>query len=243
MTPHNTGDISKRAKEALKVLRNVFPIPDFANICDDPFKVLIRTIISQSTTEINARKAFEKIAMKIQPLTPSRLVEAETKDIEDALRVAGLYKNKARIIKRLSSVILKEFNGSLDFIYTLPLNEARERLLKLPGVGPKTADILLLFCARRPVLPVDTHVNRVSKRLGLISRDEKKYDAIRSRLESLYDPEEYFAVHMLFIALGRAFCRALKPSCPKCPLKEICPSAAEYRGSHLRQSQSHYPSH
>lgn len=243
MASHDTGDISKRAKEALKVLGGFFPIPDFTKICDDPFKVLIRTVISQSTTEINTRKAFERITMKIQPLTPARLVETEAKDIEDALRVAGLYKNKARIIKRLSSIILEEFNGSLDFIYTLPLNEAREKLLELPGVGPKTADILLLFCAKRPVLPIDTHVNRVSKRLGLVPRDEKKYDAIRSRLESLYNPEEYFAVHMLFIALGRSFCRALKPSCPKCPLRELCPSAAEYRESPPQRSRSHYPSH
>lgn len=219
----------KRAREILKILGGIFPIPDISDIYDDPFKVLIRTIISQSTAEINTRRAFERIITRIRPLTPARLAEADAKDIEEALRVAGLYKNKTVIIKRLSSMILEKFNGKLDFIYSLPLSETRENLLKLPGVGPKTADILLLFCARRPVLPIDTHVNRVSKRLGLVPMSEKRYEVIRSRLESLYNPEEYFAVHMLFIALGRTFCRALKPLCPKCPLRELCPSAVGYK--------------
>lgn len=215
----------ERAKEILKILKKTFAIPDISELCKDPFKVLIRTIISQSTAEANTIRAFERLLAKVQPFTPAKLANADVKEIEDALRVAGLYRNKAKVIKKVSSIILEEFNGSLDFIYSLPLNEAREKLLKMPGVGPKTADILLLFCARRPVLPVDTHVNRVSKRLGLVPEDEKRYDAIRSRLERLYSPEDYFAIHMLFIALGRTFCKALKPLCSKCALTELCPSS------------------
>jgi endonuclease-3 len=119
---------------------------------------------------------------------------------------------------------MEKFNGELNFIYVLPLKEAREKLLSLPGVGPKTADILLLFCAGKPVLPVDTHVSRVSKRLGLVPLNEKKYDSIRTRLEEIYSPENYFAVHMLFIALGRKFCKSLKPLCGQCPLNKLCPS-------------------
>ncbi|MEM1587046.1 MAG: endonuclease III [Candidatus Bathyarchaeia archaeon] len=232
MVPENAEDeaASKRAREALKILKDTFITPDISDIRGDPFKVLIRTIISQSTAEINTRRAFERLTARIQPFTPARLAEAEDKDVEEALRVAGLYKNKTAIIKRLSSMILKEFNGRLDFIYSLPLREAREKLLGLPGVGPKTADILLLFCAGRPVLPIDTHVNRVSKRLGLVPMNERRYDAIRYGLERLYEPKDYFAVHMLFIALGRNFCRALKPLCQKCPLRGLCPSAVEHVG-------------
>lgn len=235
--------VSKRAKESLKILKGIFPIPDISGICDDPFKVLIRTIISQSTAEINTRRAFERLIGRVQPFTPARLAETRIEDIEEALRVAGLYKNKTAIIKRVSSIILKEFGGNLDFIYSLPPSEAREKLLKMPGVGPKTADILLLFCAGRLVLPIDTHVNRVSKRLGLVPINEKKYEGVKSRLESLYEPEEYFAVHMLFISLGRTFCRALKPLCIKCPLRELCPSAAEYIRRSPQQPQPHCPSH
>lgn len=224
----------KRAKEILEILRKTFIIPDISDICSDPFKTLVRTIISQSTAEINTQRAFERLVTRIQPFTPARLAEVDVKDIEEALRVAGLYRNKAVKIKRISSIITNEFGGRLDFIYTLSLNEARERLLKLPGVGPKTADILLLFCARRPVLPIDTHVKRVSKRLGLVPTNEERYDVIRSVLEALYNPEDYFAVHMLFIALGRTTCRALKPLCFKCPLRELCPSAGEYICRSLR---------
>lgn len=223
----NEEPILERARTILEILKRTFPIPDISNICDDPFKVLVRTIISQSTAEVNTRRAFERLLAKVKPFTPARLAETSVEDIEDALKVAGLYRNKAAMIKRVASIILNEFEGRLDFIYSMPLKEAREILLRLPGVGPKTADILLLFCARRPVLPIDTHVNRVSKRLGLVPINEKRYDSIRLRLESLYNPEDYFAVHMLFIALGRTFCKALRPVCSECPLREVCPSAVE----------------
>lgn len=214
---------ANRAKAILNILRGNFHIPDISEVCVDPFKTLIRTIISQSTAEVNTRRAFENLLFKM-PITPKSLAEAENKDIEEALRVAGLYKNKTLIIKSVSRIILEDFGGRLDFIYSMPLNEAREKLLSLPGVGPKTADILLLFCAGRSVLPVDTHVNRVSRRLGLVPLDVKDYEGVRSRLEELYEPRDYFAVHMLFIALGRSFCQARKPVCQKCPVNTLCPS-------------------
>lgn len=199
-----------------------FKIPKLSDITDDPFKVLVRTIISQSTAEVNTRRAYENLSRKM-PLTPESLAEADVKEIEDALLVAGLYRNKSRIIKKVAQTILREFNGSLDFIYSKPLEEARERLLSLPGVGPKTADIILLFCAKRPVLPVDTHVNRVSKRLGLVPL-KAGYEKIREGLQALYPPEKYFKVHMLFIALGRRICKAGRPRHAECPVSHLCPS-------------------
>lgn len=213
-----------RAKRILWILKNHFSIPSLSDICRDPFKVLVRTIISQSTSETNTERAFNNLLNKIQ-VTPKNLAEANVKDIEDALKVAGLYRSKSFILKRLSEIIIEKFNGELNFIYSLPLIEARKALLSLPGIGPKTADILLLFCAGKPVLPVDTHVNRVSKRLGLVSLNDKSYDSIRMKLEGLYAPEDYFAVHMLLIALGRKYCKALKPLCNLCPLSDLCPSA------------------
>ncbi|HDO41548.1 MAG TPA: endonuclease III [Candidatus Bathyarchaeota archaeon] len=218
------GEEVLRARAILEVLRKNFSIPDFSSICKDPFSVLVRTIISQSTAETNTRRAFENLSARMQ-ITPSSLAKAPIRDIEDALRVAGLYRNKSVVLKKLSAIILEKFDGKLDFIYSLPLSDARKKLLSLPGVGPKTADIILLFCAKRPVLPVDTHVRRVSKRLGLVSENEKRYDDIRVKLERLYDSKDYFAVHMLFIALGRKFCRALRPLCSECLVNKLCPSA------------------
>jgi endonuclease-3 len=214
---------SLRAERILEILKAYFPIQDKSNICRDPFKVLVRTIISQSTTEVNAERAFNNLSAKIS-VTPENLAQVDIKDIEDSLRIAGLHRNKSIVLKNISTIIMEKFNGELNFIYVLPLKEAREKLLSLPGVGPKTADILLLFCAGKPVLPVDTHVSRVSKRLGLVPLNEKKYDSIRTRLEEIYSPENYFAVHMLFIALGRKFCKSLKPLCGQCPLNKLCPS-------------------
>ncbi len=213
-----------RAKLILTTLKNIFSIPNPADMCTDPFSLLVRTIISQSTSEKNVRKAYENLASKM-PINPKNLAEAEIKDIENSLRVAGLYRNKSITLKRVASEIIERFNGSLSFIYLLPLHEAREKLMSLPGVGPKTADIILLFCAGRPVLPVDTHVNRVSKRLGLFLQSKGGYESVRARLEEIYDPKDYFSVHMLFIALGRSFCKALKPLCHTCPVNALCPSA------------------
>jgi len=219
---HLLLDRKIRARRILKALESRFEVPDLSEITDDPFKVLVRTIISQSTAGVNTRRAYENLSRKML-LTPKSLAEADVKEIEDALFVAGLYRNKSKTIKKVSQMILQEFNGSLDFIYSKPLKEARERLLRLPGVGPKTADIVLLFCAKRPVLPVDTHINRVSKRLGLVP-PEADYEKIREALQSLYLPEEYFKVHMLFISLGRKICRAGRPKHDECPVNHLCPS-------------------
>jgi endonuclease-3 len=138
--------------------------------------------------------------------------------------VAGLYRNKAKVIKALSCAVLKNHKGSLDFIYSLPLEEARRTLMSLPGVGPKTADVVLLFSARRPTIPVDTHVRRVSKRLGLAPTDAD-YENAREALQSAYAPTDYLPVHLLLIALGRKYCKARKPICGPCPVNTLCPSS------------------
>jgi len=213
----------ERAGKILQILRENFEVPRFSGIVRDPFKVLVRTVISQSTAEVNTRRAYENLSKSFQ-ITPEALSEADLKEIKEALKVAGLYRNKSKVLKEIARRVLEEFSGSLDFIYSAPLAEARKRLMELPGVGFKTADIVLLFCARRPVLPVDTHVNRVSKRLGL-APTSGGYEDVRLSLQRLYKPEECFDVHMLLIALGRKYCKALKPLCSKCPVKDLCPSA------------------
>jgi len=215
-------DKKVRARLILEALKSRFEVPKLSGLVDDPFKVLVRTIISQSTAEVNTRRAYNNLSRKMM-LTPRSLAEADIKEIEAALFVAGLYRNKARIIKKVSQLIVQELNGSLDFIYSKPLEEAREKLLGLPGVGPKTADIILLFCAERPVLPVDTHVNRISKRLRLVP-PKADYEKIREGLEALYPPKEYLNVHMLFISLGRRICKAKKPKHDRCPVNRLCPS-------------------
>jgi endonuclease-3 len=140
------------------------------------------------------------------------------------LKVAGLYRNKAKTIKQISKIILEKFHGNLKPILSLPFEEARKTLLQLPGVGPKTADVVLLFCSGKPTIPVDTHVNRVTKRLGLAPEDGD-YETVRKSLHSLYDPKDYLAVHVLLISLGRKYCKAMNPKCKQCPINTLCPSS------------------
>jgi endonuclease-3 len=216
----------KRAMEILSILKNNFSVPGLTDSDRNPFKALIRTVLSQNTADINSMRAFKNLSEKFS-ITPEMLANADVNEIEEAIRVAGLYKNKSRVIKSLSSILLEQFNGSVDFVYSLPLEEARKTLLGLPGVGPKTADVVLIFCAGKPTLPIDTHVNRVSKRLGLVSQNAG-YEEVRQGLQALYPAEAYLPVHLLLISLGRKYCKARKPLCNICPVNTLCPSRHMY---------------
>ncbi len=212
----------RRAQEILAILRDNFSVPSWPCSKSDPFRTLILTVLSQATADRNSARAFRNLQRRFS-ITPETLSKAEITDIENAIKVGGLYRNKARVIKAISGRLLEQHEGSLDFIYSMPFEDARKTLLTLPGVGPKTADIVLLFCARKPAIPVDTHVNRVSKRLGLVPA-KADYNGVRSALESHYSPEDYLNVHLLFIFHGRKFCKARKPLCKICPVNALCPS-------------------
>lgn len=211
-----------QAGKILRILRNAFALPEWITSDRDPFKTLITTIISQNTADRNTARAIENLS-KHYPITPEALANAETSRIEESLKVAGLYRNKSKTIQKVSKIILEKFHGNLNPVLSLPLEEARKTLLQLPGVGPKTADVVLLFCADKPTIPVDTHVNRVSKRLGLAPKDGD-YEAVRKSLQPLYNPKDYLTVHVLLILLGRKYCRAGKPLCRECPVNTLCPS-------------------
>jgi endonuclease-3 len=211
-----------RAQKILETLRRTFTTPKLVPSEKDMFKTLIRTIISQNTADRNTARAFENLSKQFE-ITPEALVGAETGQIERCLKTAGLYRNKARTIKHVSKIIIDKFNGDLDRVLSLSFEEARGVLMELPGVGPKTADVVLLFAARKPTIPVDTHVDRVSKRLGLAPLDGG-YEAVRGSLQHTYDPKDYLAVHVLLIAHGRKYCRARAPLCKKCPINMLCPS-------------------
>ncbi len=211
-----------RAKEILRILQDNLTVPSHALLDRDPFETLIITVLSQATTDKNMVRAFKNLSGRFS-ITPEALVNASVREIENAIGVGGLYRNKAKVIKTISRMILEHFNGSLDFIYSSSLEESRKILLEIPGVGPKSADIVLLFCAGKTTVPIDTHVNRVSKRLGL-APPKAKYEAVRQALEALYSPVTYLPVHLLFISLGRKYCRARNPLCKVCPVNNLCPS-------------------
>jgi endonuclease-3 len=211
-----------QAEKILQILKATFTIPKWAISNRDPFRTLIVTIISQNTADRNTARAFENLSKRFQ-ITPEVLANAEASQIEECLKVAGLYRNKTKTIKQISKIIHERFHDDLEPILSLPLEEARKTLLQLPGIGPKTADVVLLFCAAKPTIPVDTHVNRVAKRLGLAPVNGN-YETVREFLQSLYNPQDYLAAHLLLIMLGRKYCKARNPLCKQCPVYSFCPT-------------------
>ena len=184
------------------------------------FETLVITILSQSTADINTRRAFDRLRDRFE-IRPRVLAEASIDDIQECIKPAGLYNLKAPRIKAVAEIIVKEYSGDLSSILDLPLEEARERLLELPGVGDKTADILLNFIGNYEVFPVDTHIKRISKRLGLVA-ENAGYREIRERLEEAVPGERRRKVHFLLIKFGRETCKAIRPRHEICPVASLC---------------------
>ncbi len=216
---------TERAEIILKKLKHSLSLPKLIKIHQDSFQTLIITIISQNTNDENTERSFKDLSKHFQ-IVPKVLADAERSKIEECLYTGGLYKNKTKTIQSASKVILEKYYGTLSSILSLPLNEAREKLMAIDGVGPKTADVVLLFSANRPAIPIDTHVNRVSKRLGLVPLNGD-YEETRSSLQLVFEDKEYLSVHLLLIALGRKYCRSRNPICNLCPINNYCPSSKQ----------------
>jgi len=201
-------------------------MPKWVKSRRDPFETLVTTIISQNTADINTARAFEVLSKRFE-ITPQVLAIAEVSQIEDAIRISGLFKTKAKTIKEAATIVLEKYHGTLKTILSMSIEGARETLMQFPGVGPKTADVVLLFSAKQPTIPVDTHLNRVAKRLGF-APESGDYEVVRKSLQSLFEPKDYLAVHLLLIAHGRRYCKARKPSCDECPVNLHCPSKGKW---------------
>jgi len=181
---------------------------------------LVSTILSQNTNDINRDRAFN--ALRAEFPTWEEVRDAKTKDVIAAIRSAGLANQKGPRLQQVLRAITKE-RGSLDlsFLSDLSVEEARAWLTKFNGVGPKTAAIVLCFSLNKPAFPVDTHIYRVTGRIGL--RPEKMtVEQAHPHLESLFPPETYYAVHLNIIRLGREICTARKANCEICPIKKSC---------------------
>lgn len=181
---------------------------------------LVSTILSQNTNDVNRDKAFDALRAKFPAWEQVRDAPAEA--VMDAIRVAGLANQKGPRMQQVLREITAE-RGSLDlsFLADWEVEEARTWLTKFNGVGPKTAAIVLCFSLGKAAFPVDTHVYRVSGRIGL--RPEKmSVEQAHPHLESLFPPETYYAAHLNIIRLGREICQARKPDCPACPIRLLC---------------------
>jgi endonuclease-3 len=187
---------------------------------NNPLEELIHCILSQHTSDANSFRAYRRL--REQYPTWQAVVDAPTDALAATIRSGGLANQKApRIQAVLRAIYEAHGDYSLDWLRQLPTPEARKFLLGLPGIGPKCAAIVLCFAMGRPVIPVDTHVFRVSWRLGLIPKslgEAKAHDA----LEAIIPEPLVYRFHVALIQHGRAVCKAQNPRCAECPLQELC---------------------
>lgn len=210
---------SEFAFEIHQRLVDFFGYPDWRNPLP-PLDELVSTILSQNTNDTNRDRAF--FALKGKFRTWEEVRDANDKEVIEAIRPAGLANQKGpRIQNILKEITAQKGNLDISFLSDMPTEEARQWLLQFKGVGPKTAAIVLQFSLGKPAFPVDTHIYRVTGRIGI--RPEKmSADQAHIYLEELLPDEAYYPAHLNIIRLGRGICQARKPNCPQCPLNDIC---------------------
>ena len=200
-------------------LIEVYGIPTWRNPLP-PIDELVSTILSQNTNDNNRDKAF--IALKAAFPEWDDVRDANPDMIKDTIRIAGLANQKGDHIQ-LALKKISESQGriSLEFLKELPIEEARSWLTNLKGVGPKTAAIVLLFSMGIPAFPVDTHIYRVSGRIGFRPRDIN-VEKTHTYLETIGKPDWFYSLHLNLIKLGREICQARKWKCDICPVENLC---------------------
>jgi endonuclease III len=191
-----------------------------------PVDELVFTVLSQNTADVNTERTFATLKARFPDWSAAR--DASAEEIEEAISLGGLAHTKAPRIKRILEA-LSAAGGAPDLglLDRMTDAEAQEYLVSLPGVGPKTAACVLLFSLGRPVMPVDTHVHRVARRLGIIDERTTADQAhpLLTELAGADDPEQVYAAHVDFVRHGRRICHARRPACGECPLAGFCPSA------------------
>jgi endonuclease-3 len=193
--------------------------PDWRNPMP-PLDELVSTILSQNTNDANRDRAYQSLRRRFPTWEAVR--DADPQAVIEAIRPAGLANQKGpRIQAVLREITAERGRLNLDFLADLPVEEASQWLMKFKGVGPKTAAIVLQFSLQKPAFPVDTHIYRVTGRLGL-RPSRMTVEQAHIHLAQLFPPETYYAAHLNLIRLGREICQARHPNCPACPLKEVC---------------------
>ncbi|GAB5490798.1 MAG: endonuclease III [Phototrophicaceae bacterium] len=186
----------------------------------DGMDELISCILSQSTTDANRDRGFD--ALKTQYENWEQVHHAPTDELIETIRPAGLANSKAPYIQgSLEGIFEERGEYNIDFIEDMPVDEAKKWLQNLPGVGPKTAAIVLCFGYNRPAFPVDTHVHRLGKRIGLLP-EKISANKAHEHMEAIVPDDEFYAFHLQLIYHGRAICKARNPQCEICPLQQYC---------------------
>jgi endonuclease-3 len=204
----------QRACEAMRRLGELYPHAHIALDYDDPWHLLVAVILSAQTTDVGVNKVTPRLFARFPG--PEDLAGAGVLEVEEIVKPTGFYHNKTKLIMATARMVLTEFGGRVP--------DTMEDLMRLPGVARKTANIVIANAyGKVEGIAVDTHVFRLSHRLGLTS--EKDPDKVERDLCSLLPREDWYAVNYRFIDHGRAVCTAKRPACGACTLADTCPSA------------------
>lgn len=214
--------------ESMERLKEHYGIPEPQDR-PDPIKSLIKVLLSHNTNDKNRDRAYNALWEHYD--TPEEVMRAPRDELADTISVAGLHNVKAqRIQETLRTIQEKRGELNLDFLHDRGLDDAKDWLKQLPGVGPKSAAVVLNFTFGKSAMPVDTHVNRVSKRIGLIP-EKMSLDEAHDVLEDMTPDDSIYDFHVNLIRHGRAICKAPIPRCSECFLNDICDYYQEHKNN------------
>ncbi|MCI7291345.1 MAG: endonuclease III [Methanobrevibacter woesei] len=204
------SDYSKEEKSRLIVekLNDVFDVRVFED--KDPYRVLVRTILSQRTRDENTDQATNNLFSKYKDIY--EVADAPKDDIEELIRCSGFYRVKAGRIKEVSRILIDQYGGEVP--------DNMKELLELPGVGRKTANCVLVYAFEEPAIPVDTHVHRISNRLGLVNT--KNPEDTEKELDKFVPEDIKILLNDLMVQFGQNICKPTSPQCEICPLVDLC---------------------
>ncbi|NOZ60143.1 MAG: endonuclease III [Calditrichaeota bacterium] len=212
-------DRPERVKRIVKKLENAFGIPQRKNV-SDPLSTLILTVLSQSTNDKNRDTAYRRLQEKYS--TWEQVMRGDVKVIADAIRPGGLANQKSERIQAILRWIYDEYGKlELDFVCDMKPDEIIEKFTRLKGVGVKTISVVMMFSCGIDIFPVDTHVHRICRRLGLVP-DKATAEKTFWQMQPLVPPGKSYSLHMNFLKLGRTICFARKPKCEICPIQREC---------------------
>ena len=191
-----------------------------------PFEVIVGAILTQNTSWLNVERAITNLRRE-RLLAPGRLLSVQAARLANLIRSSGYFRQKARKLKSFATFLRTGYGGSLDRMFRTPTSALRERLLAVHGIGPETADSILLYAGKYPVFVVDAYTRRVLERHQLISR-HATYEEIRQLFEKSLAPDHrlYNEYHALLVGVGKEWCRAKNPRCSECPLEPFLPRGA-----------------
>ncbi|SHF08504.1 endonuclease III [Desulforamulus putei] len=208
-------NLPDRLKQILSRLAEAYPNAATDLKYSTPFELLVAVILSAQSTDAQVNKITEKLFKKFR--TPEDFARLTPEELAEHIKGCGLFRNKSKFIVEASRILVKDYQGQIPPI--------REQLEKLPGVGRKTANVVLGVAFGQHTFPVDTHVHRVARRLGLASG--KTPELTEKELCALIPPELWQPTHHQIIQHGRMVCDARRPRCPQCCLKDLCPEAGK----------------